>query len=131
MDAKTGLVRTKKSGKNKTITIIATANDGSGVKAEYKIKLMQKAVKKITLKASATTVKAGKKVRIRATVTPKASAKKINSKLKWESSNPKYATVTSKGLVKTKKAGKKKTVKITARATDGSNKKKTIKIKLK
>ena len=131
VDAKTGLVRTKKSGKNKTITIIATANDGSGVKAEYKIKLMQKAVKKITLKASATTVKAGKKVRIRATVTPKASAKKINSKLKWESSNPKYATVTSKGLVKTKKAGKKKTVKITARATDGSNKKKTIKIKLK
>ncbi len=131
VDAKTGLVRTKKAGKNKTVTIIATANDGSGVKAEYKIKLMQKAVKKITLKASTTTVKAGKKIKIKATVTPKASTKKINKTLKWESSNTKYATVTSKGVVKTKKAGKKKTVKITARATDGTNKKKTIKIKIK
>ncbi len=130
VDAKTGLVTTKKAGKNKTVTVIATANDGSGKTAEYKIKLMQKAVKKIVLKASATKVKAGKKVKIKATVTPKASTKKINKTLKWESSNTKYATVTKKGVVKTKKAGKGKTVKITARATDGSNKKKTIKIKI-
>ena len=131
VDAKTGLVTTKKAGKNKTVTIVATANDGSGVTAEYKIKLMAKAVKKIALKVSSNPVKAGKKIKIKATVTPKASAKKINSKLKWESSNPKYATVTSKGVVKTKKAGKGKTVKITARATDGTNKKKTVKIKIK
>ncbi len=130
VDAKTGLVTTKKAGKNKTVTVIATANDGSGKTAEYKIKLMQKAVKKIVLKASATKVKAGKKVKIKATVTPKASTKKINKTLKWESSNTKYATVTKKGVVKTKKAGKGKTVRITARATDGSNKKKTIKIKI-
>ena len=130
VDAKTGLVRTKKSGRNKTVTIIATANDGSGVKAEYKIKLMQKAVKKIVLKAKTTKVKAGKKLKVKAAVTPKASTKKINRTLKWESSNPEYATVNKKGVVKTFKAGKGKTVKITARATDGSNKKKTIKIKI-
>ena len=35
------------------------------------------------------------------------------------------------GSEKTKKAGKKKIIKITAMATDGSNKKATIKIKLK
>ncbi len=131
VDAKTGLVTTKKAGKNKTVTIVATANDGSGRNQEYKIKLMPKAVKKITLKASSTAVKAGKKVKIKATVTPKATTKKINKTLKWESSNAKYATVTSKGVVKTKKAGKGKTVKITARSTDGTNKKKVIKIKIK
>ena len=42
-----------------------------------------------------------------------------------------YATVNSKGVVTTKKAGKGKTVKITATATDGSGKKATIKIKIK
>ncbi len=131
VDAKTGLVSTKKAGKNKTVTIIATANDGSGKTAEYKIKIMPKAVKKITLKASAVSVKAGKKIRIKATVSPKFSAKKINKKLAWTSSNTAYATVNAKGVVKTKKAGKNKSVKITARATDGTNKKKVIKIKIK
>lgn len=42
-----------------------------------------------------------------------------------------YATVNSKGVVKTKKAGKGKTVKITAQATDGTGKKATVKIKIK
>lgn len=40
-------------------------------------------------------------------------------------------TVTAKGKVTAKKAGKGKTVKITAKATDGSGIKKTIKIKIK
>jgi VCBS repeat-containing protein len=39
--------------------------------------------------------------------------------------------VTSNGVVKTKKAGKGKTVKITVAATDGSGKKTTVKIKIK
>ena len=59
------------------------------------------------------------------------AGKGANKKLLWRSSNIKYATVTSSGKVKTKKAGKKKTVKITAMATDGSNKKATIKIQIK
>ena len=110
VDAKSGLVKTKKAGKNKTVTITATANDGSGVKAEYKIKLMPKAVKKITLKASASAVKAGKKVKIKAVVAPSVSSKKINKKLKWTSSNPDYAVVSAKGIVKTKKADRKSVV---------------------
>lgn len=50
--------------------------------------------------------------------------------LKWTSSNTKYATVSS-GKVKALKAGKKKSVKITAMATDGSGKSKTVTIKIK
>ena len=89
---------------------------------------MKKAVKKITLKASKTKVTAGKKVTIKATVTPE---KNVNKKLTYKSSNKKYATVNSKGVVTTRKAGKGKTVKIIATATDGSGKKATIKIKIK
>ena len=48
----------------------------------------------------------------------------------WKTSNKKYATVNSKGVVTTKKAGKGKTVKITAAAKDKSGKKATIKIQI-
>lgn len=126
-----GMVTTKKVKKKKTVTITATANDGSGKVAEYKIIVMPKAVKKVKLSAGSNQVKAGKKLRIRATVTPKASGKAINARLQWISSNPDYAVVNQKGMVTTKKAGKGKSVKITAMATDGTNKKAIIKIKIK
>ena len=48
----------------------------------------------------------------------------------WKSSNKNYATVTSKGVVATKKAGIGKTVTITAKAKDGSGKTAKIKIKI-
>ena len=127
---KKGVVKIKKAGKNKTVTITAKAADGSGAKAVYKIRIMPKAVQKIGLKASSSTVKAGKKVRLKATVTP-SNKKQVNTELSWSSSNTKYAVVNGKGVVTTKKAGKGKKVKITAKATDGSNKKKTITIKIK
>lgn len=130
----TGKVSTKKAGKNKKVTITATAEDGSGVTASYQIKIMPKAVKKITLKASKKTlkknatikVKAGKKLTLKAVVSP---SKQVNKTLKWTSSNEKFATVKN-GVVKTKKSAKGKTVKITAMATDGSGKKMTIKVKI-
>lgn len=123
-----GNVTLKKAGAGKTVTVTATAADGSGKKATYKIKIMKNAVKSISLKANKS-VKAGKSLKVKATV--KTTGKKANKTLKWTTSNKKYATVSAKGLVKTKKAGKGKTVKITATSTDGSNKKKTIKIKIK
>ena len=124
-----GVVTAKKAGKNKTVKITATTTDGSNKKKTFKIKIMPKAVKKITLTQSAKKIKAGKSVTIKATVTP-SNKKQVNTTLKWVSSNTKYATVSKKGVVKTKKAGKGKTVKITAYSTDGSNKKKTVKIKI-
>ena len=85
-------------------------------------------MKKISLRAKKA-VKAGKKITVKATV--KTTGKKANKKLKWTTSNKKYATVNSKGKVSTKKAGKGKKVKITAMATDGSGKKKAVTIKIK
>ena len=85
-------------------------------------------VKKIKIAGMSKQIAAGKKIKLKATVTPKTAA---NRTVKWKSSNKKYATVNSKGVVTTRKAGKGKTVKIIATATDGSGKKATIKIKIK
>lgn len=125
---KNGIVSTKAAGAGKTVTITAVAADGSGITTTYKLKIVKHAVKKITLNAKKV-VNAGKKLTVKATVI--TTGKTANKELTWTSSNPKFATVTKKGIVTTKKAGAGKTVTITAAATDGSNKKATIKIKIK
>ena len=84
-------------------------------------------MKKIKITGMSKQIAAGKKIKLKVTVTPKTAA---NRTVKWKSSNKKYATVNAKGVVTTKKAGKGKTVKITATATDGSRKRATIKIKI-
>lgn len=124
----TGKVTVNKAGAGKKVTIKATAVDGSKKADSYTIRIRKHAVKKITLKASGT-LKNGKATTVKATV--QTTGKDANKKLAWSSSNSKYATVTAKGKVTAKKAGKGKTVKITAKATDGSGIKKTIKIKIK
>ena len=123
-----GSVSIKSAGAGKTVKITATAKDGSNVKKTVTLKISKIPVKKITLKVSSTKVIAGKSIKIKATVSPSNATTK---KLKWSSSNTKYATVTSSGVVKTKKSGKGKTVKITAKTTDGSNVKKTVTLKIK
>ncbi len=123
-----GVVTTKKAGAGKTVTITATAADGSNVKGTIKIKIMKNAVTKITLKAKSKKVKAGKKVTVKATV--KTNGSKANKKLVWKTSNKKWATVNGKGVVTTKKAGSGKTVTITATSTDGTKKSAKVKIKI-
>ena len=124
-----GMVTAKKAGIGKKVTITATAKDGSNVKAKVTVQVMKHAVKKVSLKAKTKTLKAGKKLKVTAKI--KTSGKKVNKKLAWKTSNKKYAVVNSKGVVTAKKAGKGKTVTITATSTDGTNKKGTIKIKIK
>ena len=124
-----GVVTTKKKGIGKTVVITAEAKDGSGITATYKIKVMKHAVKKIKLTAAKKEVKAGKSLKIKAAV--KTTGKKVNKTLMWASSNSEYAVVTAKGTVKTKKAGKGKTVTITAWSTDGTNKKASVKLAIK
>ncbi len=122
-----GIVTMNKKSGGKSVTITATAVDGSGVKASYKITSMKGVVKKVAISGKKT-VKAGKTLKLKAKVT---ATQKANKKLKWTSSNKKYATVSSSGKVKALKAGKGKKVKITAMATDGSGKKKAVTIKIK
>lgn len=122
-----GVVATKKKMGGKTVTITATAKDGSGKKASYKIYVKKGIVKKVYI-SEVKSVKAGKKLYLKGKTRASSGA---NRTLKWSSSNTKYAKVSSKGTVTTYKAGKKKSVKITARAVDGSGKSKTVTIKIK
>ncbi len=84
-------------------------------------------VKKISISGISKKIAAGKKISLKAAVSPKNAS---NSKVKWKTSSKRYATVNSKGVVTTKKAGKGKTVTITAAAADGSRVKASYKIKL-
>ncbi len=124
-----GVVTIKKAGAGKTVTITAIAIDGSGEKASYKIKCMKGVVKKVAISGQKRrSMKPGKSTKLKAKVTASSGA---NKTLRWTSSNSKYASVTSKGKVTAKKAGKGRTVRITAIATDGSGKKASVKIKIK
>lgn len=125
--SQSGVVTMKGNSGGKSVTITATAADGSKVKATYKITSMKGIVKKIAISGK-TIVKNGRTLKLTAKVT---ASKKANKKIQWTSSNKKYATVNSSGKVKALKAGKGKKVKITAMATDGSGKKKTVTVKIK
>lgn len=126
---KKGELVLKKAGAGRTVKLTATAQDGSNVKTSCKISIMKHAVKKVKLSAASKTIKAGKSIQLKTEIA--VTGKKVNKKLKYTSSNTKYATVTQTGVVKAKKAGKGKYVTITAAATDGSNKKGKLRLKIK
>ena len=121
-----GVVTGKAAG---TAVITAFAEDGSGVSGSYTVKVVKHKIKKIIITANKKKVAAGKKVKVKAVI--KTSGKTANKTLEWSTSNEKYAVVNAKGVVTTKKAGKGKTVTVTARAMDGSGKKDSVKIKIK
>lgn len=86
-----------------------------------------KYVTKITLNKTSLTLKDGKTYTLKAKVSPSNAT---NKAVTYKSSNTKYATVTSKGVIKAKRAGIGKTVKITVKAKDGSGVKKVCKVKI-
>lgn len=115
----------KVTAKKKAGTVTITAKTADGKSASVKLKVSKKAVKVTKVKVTGSkkmNLKTKKTQTLKATVTPVTAA---NQKVTWKSSNKKIATVSSKGKVKVKKAGK---VKITATAKDGSKKKATITI---
>lgn len=85
-------------------------------------------VTKVSLNKKKATLRYGKKLKLKATVKP---TKATNKKVKWYVSNKKYASVTQKGVVKAKKKGIGHTVKVYAKAKDGSGKKTYCKVKIK
>lgn len=127
-----GVVTAKADAAGKTVQITATAKDRGTVYGVGTVTVIEPtktvAVKKITLTASKKTIKAGKSIKIKATVKP---ATATNKKLTWKTSNKKYAKVTQKGKVTTKKKGKGHTVKITATSKSNPKIKGTIKLKIK
>ena len=116
---------TVKAGKKagKAVITITTAN---GLSKKVRIQVMKKPVKKLTVKAGKRNLKKGKRLKLK--VKAKPGKKLASTQYCWKSSNKKIAAVSAKGVVKAKKKG---TVKITVYATDGSGKKKSVKIKVK
>lgn len=122
-----GFVSIKPKTGGKTVIIKAFAMDGSGRSAVWAIKAMKGQVKSVKIKGKKK-VKAGKVLKLKGKV---KAGKGANKKLRWTSSNPLWAVVDGSGKVRTKAAGKGRKVLITAMATDGSGKKKTVSIKIK
>lgn len=122
-----GVVTTKKAGIGKKVVITAISKDGSKKYGTYKIKTVKGVVTKVKVTGSKT-IKNGKSAKLKVAV---SGTKESYKAVRWVSSNTKYATVNAKGVVTAKKAGKGKTVKITAVAKDGSKKQMTMKVKIK
>ena len=118
-----GIVTAGKNAGGKSVIITATCGTA---KQFYKISVVKGVVKKVSITGKSF-VKAGKSLKLKAKV---KATKKAHKAVKWTSSNTKYATVSSKGVVKTTKAGKGKIVKITVAAVDGSGKKAVKKIRI-
>lgn len=124
-----GNIKANKNATGKSTEITVTAKDRKTVVAKCSVKVVKPVnVKKITLSAAKgkNKIKAGKTLMINASVSPKNADMKD---LSWYSDNTEYATVAN-GKVTAKKAGIGKTVTITARATDGSKVKASIKLRI-
>lgn len=103
-------------------------NQTTGTSVSQTITAPKTLVKKIRILAAKKVLHAGKKLSLRASLTPSYAT---NKKVRWKSSNKKWASVTQKGIVKAKKKGIGHTVTITATAKDGSKKSAAIKIRIK
>ena len=107
----TGKVKAKKIGK---CTIKAKATDGSGEYATCSIRVIKR-VSSLKINKSYLRLVEGKSKQLKTKVSPSSASIKS---LKWESSDPNVAIVSSKGKVTAIGAG---TAKITAKTKDGSN----------
>lgn len=124
-----GLVKMLPAGKGKTITVSATAKDGSKKKGTIKLSIVKDRVKSISAKGPKT-LERGKNAKVQVKV--KTTGKTANKTLRYTSSNPKYIKVSTSGKVTVlKKAKKGASVKITVASLDGTNRKTSVKIKIK
>lgn len=115
-----GVVKGVKAGK---VTITATSKAKKSVKAKFTVTVKAKPVTSVSIKGAVKEMKVSEEITLKATASPKSAAQTIT----WKTSNKKIATVDQNGVVKAVGKGK---VNITATATDGSKKKKTVSIKV-
>ena len=112
--SKSGYVTGKKKG---TVKITATSKKNKKAKKTIKIKVKDLKAKSVTMSKKSAILFPNDKTTLKATV--KGSAGFYNQGVTWKSSNTSVATVTSKGIVTAKKAGK---ATITATEKGGSKK---------
>lgn len=112
--SKSGYVTGKKKG---TVKITATSKKNKKAKKTIKIKVTNLKAKSVTMSKKSAILFPSDKTTLKATV--KGSAGFYNQGVTWKSSNTSVATVTSKGIVTAKKAGK---ATITATEKGGSKK---------
>lgn len=112
--SKSGYVTGKKKG---TVKITATSKKKKRVKKTIKIKVTNLKAKSVKMSKTSAILFPNDKTTLKATV--KGSAGFYNQGVTWKSSNTSVATVTSKGIVTAKKAGK---ATITATEKGGSKK---------
>ena len=110
-----GTVKGVKAGKAKITLTVQNPGDAQALVLSKDVTVKQY-VTSIKLNARLKTIYNGKSFVLKATVNPKNAAYKA---VTYKSSNTRYATVTSKGVVKGIKPG---TAYITVKAKDGSNK---------
>lgn len=106
-----GTVTGKKKG---SVTITATSKVNKKVKASIKLKVKDLKPSKVTVPTSVN-LTVGKKTTVDAKVSPSG----VYAPVKWTSSNPKVATVSSKGVIVAKSAGK---TQVTAKLTEKNSK---------
>lgn len=130
VDAETGELTVKKAG---TVTITATASDGSGKKASFKLKIVKEAAD-ITfsnvnfLPEGGMVIAGGKKVTLKPTVWDADEKKLSGRKLVWSIDDYEgdaenclgYATLSSKGVLDTEKVSEVKRLVITVKTVEES-----------
>lgn len=131
VDAETGELTIKKAG---TVTITATANDGSGKKSSFKLKIVREA-DDITfsnanfVSDTAMVIAGGKKVTLKLTLWDADGNKITGRKLEWSikdfdgdaDNGLAYASISSKGVLTTKKVSEMKRVVITVKTVEESS----------
>ncbi len=119
-----GAVKGVKAG-TATITASAKGEKNKTLKAACKVTVKKRLIQKLKANFTKTTLEVGRTKTIKTTITPKNASIK---KLKYNSSDKNVASVSSKGKITAKKAGK---ATITVSATDGSKKKASIQVTVK
>ena len=112
----------KKLTQISTVTVTATAQDGSGVEATYDVTVVPAAAKVTVTGDTNIDLNLTEQTQLTAAIEPADASQAVT----WKSSSTKIATVDENGLVTFLKAG---TVTITATATDGTGKSAKVTVK--
>ncbi len=119
-----GVLKVSKTARAESVTVVATAKDGSGVTARCIVSIWPPVTKVTIVEPNAPIVlEVGECLDLEAITTPWEACPNVT----WKSSAAKTATVDENGMVIALKTG---TVTITATAADGSGKKDTVKIRI-